>query len=236
VIKQIRFSIAFVAAIVAVVAAYCARPDASTIPEPLQAVPTTYNCGTIHQGVTAKANFHLTNKSSGPLRIVDILFPCTCTSSTIRKRTLNPGDSVELEVTWKVGDRRNKTSTDLLVLSTLGDKTLLRTRLTLIADVDPDINYDPPELIFEEGIPQEQNITLCPNVMKDLTVLEAYCTNMAFTASLVPEKAQVRVAFAPSQWHNDTRSSQLIVRTSSPNQPVCRIPLIVRSSRMSNAR
>ena len=234
--RRIRFSIASAAAITAVMAAYFARPETSATQEPLRVNPTTYNCGILRQGATAKATFHLTNTAAVPLRIADILLRCGCTSSEISKKLLDPGETADLEITWEVGSRRNETSTNLLILSTLEDKKLFQTRLELVANVDPDVNYNPVELVFEENQPQERIVTFNPNGMKTLVLSEAFSTNRAFKTTLSPEKRQVSVAFDPRRWHSDIGVVHLVVRTNSPNEPECRVPLIVHNSRGSTAR
>jgi hypothetical protein len=234
--NRIRYSIASMAAIVAVVAAYNARPGRSMPDQPVLVEPSCFDCGVLRQGETAKAKFRLTNAGSAPLKIKEVLSHCGCTSIGVPKKPIAPGETAELAIRWEIGTRRNKTATDLLILSTVQDKALFQTQVVMKADVTPDIDYDPSELVFDEGKPREHIVTFSPKAIQKVALSEAYCANRAFTATLLPNENRVRIAFDPTKWHGDIERSELVVKTNSPNEPQCRIRITVRKSREEDSR
>jgi len=198
--------------------------------------PLAHDFGVVRQGTTATVTFHLTNTASRPLRILQVVSGCDCTSAEIPQRPLDAGESVELPVTWKAGSRRGRVASDLLIFSSLAEEKLVQTRLRLEADVDPDVAYDPPDLVFEEGRAEDRMVTFSPKAMKTLVVSEAYSTHRAFSAEVLPGTTRVRVAFDPRQWESDIGTAYVIVQTNSPNEPQCRVPLVVRKPRANGAR
>jgi len=79
-------------------------------------------------------------------------------------------------------------------------------------------------------------VTFSPKAMKTLVVSEAYSTHRAFSAEVLPGTTRVRVAFDPRQWESDIGTAYVIVQTNSPNEPQCRVPLVVRKPRANGAR
>jgi hypothetical protein len=232
---SLRYVIVLIAGIVSIGAAYFASIETIPQQDPLLISPLTYDLGVVKQGTISKVIFRLTNSGNASLTIANVVSRCDCTTSEVSHKILGPGETAELPVMWKIGGRRNKTSTDLLVMSTLGDKELFQTIIEITAEVDPDLKYDPPNLIFEEGQPDEKQVTFSPNVLKEVALSEASSNHRAFKAELLPGENQVRVIFDPLEWESDIGKAILSVKTNSQNEPESHIPLTVRKSRESTS-
>ena len=222
-----RLTIAAVGAAISVGSAYLAQTEAPANRSPLWVEPLTHDFGVVRQGSAVSVTFRLTNMASDPLRIMEVLSGCDCTSAEIPQHPLDPGETVEFPVTWKVGSRRNQVSSDLLILSSFAEGELSTSRLTLRANVESDVAYDPLSLTFKEGCPEKRIVTISPGAMKTLVLSKAYSTHRAFVAEVLPGARQVQVTFDPQQWESDIGTGCLIVETNSPNEPQCKVPLKV---------
>ncbi|MCS6895600.1 MAG: DUF1573 domain-containing protein [Bacteroidia bacterium] len=76
--------------------------------------PPEQNFGQVAQGSLVKARFTLLNSGKAPLQIQEIKPSCSCSVLSWERRTIAPGDSMSLEVTFntagKVGRQRKSFS------------------------------------------------------------------------------------------------------------------------------
>jgi hypothetical protein len=102
--------------------------------------------------------------------------------------------------------------------------------LVLKADVIPDFNYSPKEAVFTAGRASAQTIAFSPGRLSNISLVRAYCTQRAFTAKVVDTESckQVEILFEPRDWFaEEDLVHYLVVETTSPNEPTCRIPLVI---------
>lgn len=182
---------------------------------PLLLEPSSLELGELFQGDVRDVALRLTNRGREPLRVVDVLAGCDCTTAEVPKVTLEPGAHVAVPVTWEIGMRRGRVRSSLTVL---------------VADVIPDVEYRPSVLVFEAGGRLEQWVEFSPGRLDDFELGKPYCTQRAFSGALFPDSRRVVVTFDPAQWAEDLRTAVLIVPTSSAVEPQCRIPLVVRGA------
>ena len=214
------------------VCAYLARPSVS--PPTLEAVRPLCDVGEVGQGETKSVEFELVNHSSQPLEIKDVSTTCSCTNVNLAKRVLAPSERVTLTADWRTGASRGKRATDLVVLFTPADGPPDRITLSVQGTVAPDVQYSPDRLDFDQEAAATKTVTFSPGRLATAAVKKARCTHRAFTATLAEGSNDVAVSFDPAKWEVSDDSLPpgsigfLEVETTSPHEPICRIPLGVR--------
>lgn len=210
------------------VSAFLARPVPEALDE-LVADPPTHSFGNLRQGDTVTATFQLTNRCSVPVHIERALISCDCTEYKFSASDLQPGEAGSVSVTWRVGARRDDTSTSVAVAYRRQGKAQLdQVPLRMTAHVLPDVVYTPGHPVFERGKPAKQSLRFSSDRLGGKLLSRAYCTQRAFTAALSPSGDGVEVSFDPAQWPGGDVRAELVVQTSSPNEPTCRIGLEVK--------
>lgn len=133
-----------------------------------------------------------------------------------------------MSITWEIGTKRGKigTNVEVFYIKSIGDAPR-KVTTKLIADVMPDLYYSPEELHFCRGRASKQSIIFSPGSLARCEVLDAQCTHRAFQLSLNRAERMLDIIFDPKLWSQDMESAQVIVKTNSPNEPICRIPLWV---------
>ena len=213
------------------VCAYFARPVA---PPTLEAVQPLDDIGEIGQGETKSVEFELVNHYPRNVEIKDVSTTCSCTNVDLTKHLLAPGEKVALKADWRTGASRGKRTTDLFVLFAPEGGAPGRMTLRVQGTVVPDMLYSPDTLDFEKGTSATKSVVFSPGRMPDGELKKAWCTHHAFAATLAPGSHEVAVSFDFGKWTVDDDNLQpgsvgfLQVETTSPHEPVCRIPLVVR--------
>ena len=185
--------------------------------------------GMLPQGSIVDASFEVRNEDADAVDIENIDGGCSCLSSQASPSHIEAGGKSIVAVKWAVGAARGNTSKQILVrykdVTSPDTYSLL---LTINADVLPDFNYEPKRLIFLLNRGAKQEIEIQPGRITGVGVNKAYCTHKAFTAT-IESKSRVRVDFARADWNQDEASSAyLILETTSINERVTRIPLLVK--------
>jgi len=85
-------------------------------------------------------SFTYTNTGDEPLTIREVRTSCRCTVPNLRRKTLSPGESGEMEVEFDPRGRWDETSKSLTVISNSIFEPVLT--LTVHATVDPMLRYD----------------------------------------------------------------------------------------------
>jgi hypothetical protein len=200
--------------------------DAEPLPD-LSAEPAVKDFGEIPQGIY-DAEFKLVNNASAPIKIKEIIKNCDCADISMSSGEVLPTESVLLNCKWNTRGRRGPTATDLAVLYIKeGAAQSAFLRLRLQAKVTPDFWYSPEELKFTKNAPATLSVRFRPGQVSQLSLLKAYTNHRAFQATLRAEAPEVAVAFNPELWSGDRKAMELVVETSSRNEPTCRIPLLV---------
>jgi len=71
-------------------------------------------------------------------------------------------------------------------------------------------------------------VTFSPGRMKEFTLKRAYCTHRALEARLLPDGFHVEVLYHADALLEEVPTIYLMVETTSPHEPVCRIPLTAK--------
>jgi hypothetical protein len=211
------------------VSAYLARPRCAVCDDELVATPPTHQFGQLRQGATVTATFDLSNRCSVPVHIDRVMTNCDCTEHKLSASDLQPGEAASLTVTWHVGAKRGEVSTHAsVVYRRQGAAQSDQVSIRLTADVVPDVVCSPSRLVFESGRAAKQSLHFSSDRLEGRLLLQAFCTQQAFTAVLSPDGDSVEVAFDPALWPGGNVRAELVVRTISSNEPNCRIELEVK--------
>jgi hypothetical protein len=220
-----------------VVCAYLARPQ---VPATLEAVNSLYEVGEIGQGETKSVEFELVNHFPRNVEIKEVIPTCACTNVELTKKMLAPGEKSVVKANWRTGGTRGPRYTDITVLYTPDGGTQEGILLHIQGTVAPDILYSPERFEFERETPATRSVVFTPGRMAGVNLKKAWCTHRAFSVKFSKESKELVVNFDPSKWTIDDNNlapgsvGEVMVETSSPNEPVCRIPLIVRGKASKN--
>ncbi len=94
---------------------------------------SVYNFGEVLEGIAVVHTFVLQNVGDEPLKIGDIQVSCGCTTTSLAKSTLEPGESVDLEVTFDTAGFGGKMVKNIYVES--NDPTTPKFVLQLVGTV-----------------------------------------------------------------------------------------------------
>ncbi len=219
--------------VVSGVCAYMARPQAVGS---LEATPAAFDAGEVSQGETVPVEFRLTNHYPRSVEITDVSTSCACTDADLKQRKLTPGETAVLKANWRTGASRGARATGLIVAYKPAGKSPERLSLRIQGDVIPDLQVSPERLEFKKGVGGSQTVAISPGRMADGAATKAWCTHKAFSASL-ESPTRIVVTFDPAKWTTDDDNlppagvGELEIETTSPHQPVCRIPLDVLERR-----
>ncbi len=193
----------------------------------LIAVEPVHDFGELLQGDKAACEFELVNRFEQPLTIRNVIKSCDCTKAECSRQELAPSERMSIQAEWDVGARRGQSNTEMTVVAALADGSLTATNLLMTATVVPDIVYEPEELKFAPDSPP-QMVTFSPGRMKEFTLKRAYCTHRALEARLLPDGFHVEVLYHADALLEEVPTIYLMVETTSPHEPVCRIPLTAK--------
>ncbi len=195
--------------------------------EGLIAVEPVHDFGELSQGDKVACEFELVNRFDQPLTVRNVIKSCGCTKAECSRQELAPSERMSIQTEWDVGTRRGQSSTEMTVVAALADGRLTATNLEMTATVVPDIVYEPEELTFDPDSPPHV-VTFSSGRMKEFALNRAYCTHRALEARLLSDGPRVEVVYHAEALLEDVPTLYLMVETTSPHEPVCRIPLTVK--------
>jgi len=88
--------------------------------------PFTLDFGKVSEGQVLKHSFTLKNDSKETLNIKDMHTSCGCAASKVAKKTLAPGESTSIEVSFKTKGYKGLVSQFIYVNTDSADKPLIR--------------------------------------------------------------------------------------------------------------
>ena len=197
---------------------------------------TTRDVGLVRQGAKATGEFRLTNRTSGPVHILQTAKTCGCVQVALSKEEIAPNDFSDVAVTVESGDRRGDFSARVIVVYSGEDQKKARSlMLSLQARIDPDYDVTPEGLAFGGALPTVQRVTLRPRHIPRLTVTGATCNRRFIEAHVVPTASSaetvIQVTFRPADYYADAGAAAVLVDTDSRRQPTLQIPVEVASNK-----
>jgi hypothetical protein len=195
----------------------------------LVATEPVHQFGELRQGVVTTHEFTLVNRCDSPIVITEIVKSCACTKAELSETSLAAGQRTVLKVEYQTGRNRERTRVGLLVKYHLEDGRSFHTDLWLVADVLPDIVYEPLRLEFDEGH-TKRLVTFSPGQLKEFSINRVTCTHPAFQTRLLPSGVEVEVELVkPEVIRQGLVTTYLVAETTSTNEPSCMVPLVVRT-------
>jgi hypothetical protein len=200
--------------------------DLEILPDVIQ------DLGLLRQGVDAKAEFDLRNRTSAPLRLLDVSTSCGCTGHKLSRTDIGAGESAVLTVTFNTAQSRGVARIHgVVVYGKAGEGQKQRTAFHVQAEIDPDYGVQPERLEFGDGRPVVERVVLWPRHIAELKLDKVVCDKSCFRARILPADASQRhvleVTFLSQEYYADAGPAHVTVFTNSERQPTLRIPLDV---------
>jgi hypothetical protein len=120
----------------------------------IEVAATTHDFGKVDEGENVKFAFKLTNKGKAPLTIENVRTSCGCTAATPKDKTIAPGASSELAVSFDTRGRPGKNRKVITVTS--NDPENATTRLEIMADVEPTLAFEARHVRLNPAYNEEQ--------------------------------------------------------------------------------
>lgn len=198
-------------------------------PPGLHAKPAVINLGKVDSKVHHLSS-KLKNNSLQPLRVVGVVRSCSCTSASISSDPIEPGASIRLDIEWDARGLRKDASADILVVYEFigghgqNDREG-RERVTVHAQVVPDIDYEPEELVFKSGLSGTQALTLHHRYDRPIEVNRLTCDHVDIAAHFDQETQVVVVAYDSSPQGVSRGTYSLRLSTDSEGSPSIEVPI-----------
>jgi hypothetical protein len=124
--KVITLAVLFIAA-----AAFCA--DAPKI----EFQEDSVDFGRVSKQTTVKHTFEFKNMGSAVLVISDVVSGCSCTGTLVSDKSVQPGETGELQVTLNTGRAETKIFRSVYVYSNDPQNSIAVLNITAYVDIDP---------------------------------------------------------------------------------------------------
>ena len=199
-------------------------------PKGLTATNPVCDLGKQLQAASTNARFTLVNDSPVPIEIIGVKVPCSCMTSSVPKKSIVPGESIDVTIKWNLGTSRGVARVNALAFYKIGgSKDAAALPLAIICDIYPDFDCTVKELAFvwpkAGDQDRSQTFSIIPKNLADVTIKKAYSSHSAFTVDLSGPR-EVRVVMDYTRWHGQEGVTPFIaVETTSEREPVLRIPL-----------
>jgi len=200
--------------------------DIEVLPAAVQAL------GKIRQGTLRTIAYSIVNRGSEPLTISEVVASCGCTTTSITKKDIPPGETSVVTLSYDSGQSRGVVRVIAHVIyrriSMDGSESL---SLEAKGEIDPDYGINPERLQFKADKKVSQRLVVWPRHTKDLGVTNVTCDKRFFAAHIAGEptggQVSIDVTFDPSDYYRDAGPAQLSIATNSHVQPVAHVPIDV---------
>jgi len=139
----------------------------------LQFEQKTYDFGTVYKGASVVHKYKFTNKGDAVLNIGKVKTSCGCTAALTSSKTIKPGESGEIETTFRSKNFRGRITKKVYVNSNDPDEN--RIQLVLKGVVLDEIALDPQQIQFglaEKGTEKSKTFHVKQMGEKRLKILD----------------------------------------------------------------
>jgi hypothetical protein len=132
-------------------------PAAESPPErPLEAPPlrlrmVDWDFGTSPPGAEKKRSYEITNTADEPWTLKHLTATCSCASAELSAKTIAPGETARLEVTYRAPRRDGRVGGNIMV--EFAERTSPILQLNVQGEVRSLLAADPPSVVFEYAPP-----------------------------------------------------------------------------------
>ena len=205
-------------------------PVASEVPR-LQIAPSAYDFGRVPQFSVQDAVFQVTNHFPRTVVIREIAKSCGCSATEIEPRVIAPGGTAKLTVRWKVGDRRGAYQETIVLIAcfdAVTEPVALTQKLPLVADVIPEIDFEPREIRIAASTASQGIVTVRSGpTLENLKLLKVESTLAGLTAKLGSAPLTLEYSFDPKAYNRGWERPVLRLATTSLRETWLTIPVIV---------
>jgi Protein of unknown function (DUF1573) len=213
-------------------------------PTGLFAEPFVQDLGVISQGDVAEASFTITNHHGLPLTIDNTWAFCGCTTPTVEKNHLAPGESTIVRSKWSTKGLRGNQSTEVTInyhlessqpekspplprSIQLGLKGVIDARLKVSQErleVSPDSSKPYIIEVIDEGTPK----------LDSGPILGVGASHPAFQVS-ISSSTKIEIRIDPKTIDDVGSMPTVTIITSNPHEPNLKIPIVVGSRKVSSS-
>jgi len=187
--------------------------------------------GTIPQGKKLDHVFKLTNKGDSPLTITRTRTSCGCTVANVSSKTIAPGKSAELKISFDSANFGGKVTKTITVES--NDPAAPTTTLTIKGIINEDLVVTPRQVNLgqtkagnskEVFVNLENNGERTVRILSVTTPMPQVKTTLKKQALKPGEKSQLSVIVSPRP-EDRFLSGFIVIATDIPGKPEITVPL-----------
>lgn len=187
--------------------------------------------GAIPQGKKISHTFTLTNKGDAPLTITRTRSSCGCTVANVSSKTIAPGKSTELKITFDSANFGGKVTKTITVES--NDPAAPATTLTIKGTINEELVVTPRQVNLGQtkaGTSKELSVTLenlgdrTVRILSVTTPMPQVKTTLKKQTLKPNEKTQLSLTVSPRP-EDRFLSGFIVIATDIPGKPEITVPL-----------
>lgn len=191
--------------------------------------------GAVTQGQAYAASTIVPNRSSRPLRILEVRAGCGCTGVRVEDRTIVGYGSTVLRCDVNTGIMKGRVSKPItLVWKHDGDEVCHHSTLRVNMTVQPDFTIEPQSVEVLASRESEQIVTVRMRDPQKMRLVDASPSNAAFTTRITSTSAEataVQIAFDPIRLAEPKPGRfAIIMRFEGTAEETASIPLMIREN------
>ncbi len=190
-----------------------------------------HDFGAVGQMETLRAEFRFVNHFPTAVTIKELFKGCSCADAVISPERLEPGQSATLTLAWRTGGRRGKASEVVTVLALPDGEEPVTVQVQLKAQIEPDIVYEPAEVLFDRSQSGMLILRFTPGQMPGVQILSAYASVLALQTIVDSAAGTLVVRYDPTKLDGDDSVAAIKVQTTSPKEPWITVPVAFTSPR-----
>lgn len=178
-----------------------------------------------------QCTYTITNPLPFDVVLTGVMKSCTCTSASLDRDRLAPGQSATLKCEFDLRGRAGPFAATMSVVYR-GDGNNSKpdaVQCGARADVDPVVHVAPIRLEFLKGV-GARRVVAVKMTEPGFRVHSVWTNHKAFTSSLSAAGDQVYVDFHPESWASSERSATMWIGTDHPFEREIAVPLAVSES------
>ncbi len=192
----------------------------------------TFDFGSVQQGVVVERDFRIANHGDVPLVISNVLADCGCTVASYNPAPLAPGDSSVIKAKFDTAGFQGLRVKTLRVFT--NDSTRPLATLSFKGPVVRDVEVSPSRFYFgtvNKGEEVSASAKISTNRSAPVKILDVESRSEHVSVGLAPgsdDRSSVLHASLKSTAPLGLFRDRVVVKTSSPKNPVVNIPVIAR--------
>jgi hypothetical protein len=184
-----------------------------------------HDFGKVQQHVTLEHSFPVGNRGPSDIEVKNVVTGCACSEVILSPATLGAGETGRVIVRWKTGGRTGPTRDTATVLFVQrGSDKIYAATVVVSADIQPEIVYDPPELVIGRSQASHASVVFKAGTQADSRVLSARPASDDLAVSVDSAGKEVRVV-ATGRTSPECSKSYVLVETNAPGSRWISVPV-----------